>query len=564
MGLFEHFPYTNFHELNLDWLLQTVKQLKAAWDSADLPALIAAEIQRLIDSGEIGEILDGSVEYKIIEIDCGTRAMSTGIIAPDGGFVLIDFGDEGAASHVVQTLRNNGAVTMRAAVLTHAHHDHVGVPSQIFPEFEKSADFAVYMPPRPSAAYASAEVLTMYDSFLNYCVSQGFSIINPGSGILYTVGGHMTRFYNTNITRYETIPYNYNDTSLCGSVNLGGVNFAFFGDIYPAAQAVVCGEDIGKNEIILAPHHGLGTGIDPEFLAKVQAGYIIGNFGSDYNSSNYPVSPLAWNSAIAAYCQEFGAGFYDTLENRDILFSVNQNGSIRTEAEPYNYPGEIATFASLRNVTNYVEDSATSSTGLKDLLTRMPENSRVHCYITGNYTIAADLGLPSGSSVYYILDVVKFTGGATNALYDRSDPGSFFFEIAVSPLREGSYTMRQLGTYRAGTDTWRLDREKADGLLVIDVATDGSITAEQGADDALYTVEAASVKFTRTGYYLALCTGQTSVGSGSGEVAGYTLNHGVPRVITITAGSQTFSNPGLASRYILKYMQGQELSTGWI
>lgn len=27
MGLFEHFPYTNFHELNLDWIIQAVKDL---------------------------------------------------------------------------------------------------------------------------------------------------------------------------------------------------------------------------------------------------------------------------------------------------------------------------------------------------------------------------------------------------------------------------------------------------------------------------------------------------------------------------------------------------------
>lgn len=27
MGLFEHFPYTNFHDLNLDWILKIVKDL---------------------------------------------------------------------------------------------------------------------------------------------------------------------------------------------------------------------------------------------------------------------------------------------------------------------------------------------------------------------------------------------------------------------------------------------------------------------------------------------------------------------------------------------------------
>lgn len=28
MGIFEHFPYTNFHEVNLDWLLAKVKNLE--------------------------------------------------------------------------------------------------------------------------------------------------------------------------------------------------------------------------------------------------------------------------------------------------------------------------------------------------------------------------------------------------------------------------------------------------------------------------------------------------------------------------------------------------------
>lgn len=33
MGLFNNFPYTNFHELNLDWLLKKMKELEAAWYS---------------------------------------------------------------------------------------------------------------------------------------------------------------------------------------------------------------------------------------------------------------------------------------------------------------------------------------------------------------------------------------------------------------------------------------------------------------------------------------------------------------------------------------------------
>ena len=32
MGLFERFPYTNFHELNAGWMLEVMKKLEEAWE----------------------------------------------------------------------------------------------------------------------------------------------------------------------------------------------------------------------------------------------------------------------------------------------------------------------------------------------------------------------------------------------------------------------------------------------------------------------------------------------------------------------------------------------------
>lgn len=36
MGLFEQFPYTNFHDLNLDWFLSTFKELLAEWEAQQI------------------------------------------------------------------------------------------------------------------------------------------------------------------------------------------------------------------------------------------------------------------------------------------------------------------------------------------------------------------------------------------------------------------------------------------------------------------------------------------------------------------------------------------------
>lgn len=46
MGLFEHFPYTNFHDLNLDWILSKMKDLDSA----------VSKLQQEVDQIEGGEI----------------------------------------------------------------------------------------------------------------------------------------------------------------------------------------------------------------------------------------------------------------------------------------------------------------------------------------------------------------------------------------------------------------------------------------------------------------------------------------------------------------------------
>lgn len=75
MGLFEQFPYTNFHELNLDWIVSKVKELVTEFDSyavsfqelkdyvnnyfenIDLSDDVRDELQKIADSGEFDSII---------------------------------------------------------------------------------------------------------------------------------------------------------------------------------------------------------------------------------------------------------------------------------------------------------------------------------------------------------------------------------------------------------------------------------------------------------------------------------------------------------------------------
>lgn len=63
MGLFEQFPYTNFHELNLDWILKKIKELDEKVDSIE--DRILAEANAYTDR-KVGEV---QAEFNALESD---------------------------------------------------------------------------------------------------------------------------------------------------------------------------------------------------------------------------------------------------------------------------------------------------------------------------------------------------------------------------------------------------------------------------------------------------------------------------------------------------------------
>ena len=103
-GLFENLPYTNFHELNLGWLLQTVKRLAELYDELDLDGIISdlesaiagntaaiASLNRRFERLENGDYIENYIPALADWINANLQEL----VARIALFVQFGLGDDG-------------------------------------------------------------------------------------------------------------------------------------------------------------------------------------------------------------------------------------------------------------------------------------------------------------------------------------------------------------------------------------------------------------------------------------------------------------------------------------
>ena len=78
MPLFENFPYTNFHEMNLDWILQELKKLVDEWDSFGGTVSASAHVSSSPEVNVSGDLKDG------LAFDFGLVQGPRGLTGPEG------------------------------------------------------------------------------------------------------------------------------------------------------------------------------------------------------------------------------------------------------------------------------------------------------------------------------------------------------------------------------------------------------------------------------------------------------------------------------------------------
>ena len=86
--MFESYPYTNFHELNLDWILKQIKEFRTWFDNLDVEDEIKKEVDKYFNSVMMQAIYDAETKTITLQkelkgdgvhtYDAGTLTMRIG------------------------------------------------------------------------------------------------------------------------------------------------------------------------------------------------------------------------------------------------------------------------------------------------------------------------------------------------------------------------------------------------------------------------------------------------------------------------------------------------------
>ena len=128
MGLFEQFPFTNFHEMNLDWIVENIKELKSEYDTGKIDynnfktevyqkfdnILSEPEIEKVLDemvaNGDLNQILNsfvGAIQMAETIADIKSRDYLTeGAIFQTEGYNAIN--DGGSGCYRINKVSANG------------------------------------------------------------------------------------------------------------------------------------------------------------------------------------------------------------------------------------------------------------------------------------------------------------------------------------------------------------------------------------------------------------------------------------------------------------------------
>lgn len=255
---------------------------------------------------------DGAFSVHFIDVGQGDCTL----IKTENGNMLIDAGENGYETTVLNYLEEHGVADLEYFVATHPHSDHIGGAAEVV------SGLTVKNVIIPKLSATNTPSTKTYEKMLLAIRDSGARVISAKSGAKYSFGD--VEFTVLSPFKQDE---NLNNMSVTLKLTYGSHSFMFTGDAEKEVekQLLDSGYDLRADVYKLA-HHGSITSNSVKFFDAVNPEIAVISYGVD-NSYGHP------HDEIIDMLEEKNVTYYTTAESGNVIIKavgekllVEQNG----------------------------------------------------------------------------------------------------------------------------------------------------------------------------------------------------------------------------------------------
>ncbi len=208
--------------------------------------------------GDLQSVQGTDSNFQVHYIDVGQGDCS--LIVCDGKTMLIDAGENGHETTVINYLRSLGVEKLDYIIASHQHSDHIGGLPEVIDEFGMDT---IIM---PRLTEAQTPTNSTYTAFLKAIQASDAKVISSKVGASYTLGSATFDILGPVSNDAEDI----NNMSVVVKLTYGEKTFLFTGDAEKEEEREILatGADLDC-DVLKVGHHGSGTSSGTNFLDAV-------------------------------------------------------------------------------------------------------------------------------------------------------------------------------------------------------------------------------------------------------------------------------------------------------
>jgi len=249
------------------------------------------------------DIPETNVAFSVHFIDVGQGDCT--LIKTDKGNMLIDAGENGNETAVLNYLSEQGVTELEYFVATHPHSDHIGGAAEVI------SGVTVKNIIMPKLSASNTPTTKTYEKMLTSIKNSGAKVIAAKPDSEYAFGD--VKFIVLSPFKQDD---NLNNMSVTLKLTYGSHSFLFTGDAEKEVeeQLIDYGYDL-KAEVFKLAHHGSSTSNSYEFMDAVNPEVAVISYGID-NSYGHP------HDETVEMLEEKSITYYSTAQSGDIIIKV--------------------------------------------------------------------------------------------------------------------------------------------------------------------------------------------------------------------------------------------------